>query len=274
MSHIVLPKKVTFTELKAEHQGQVVIEPCYPGYGTTLGNSLRRVLFSSLPGAAVVSVKIKNADHEFATLDGVKEDILEIILNLKKLRLKIFSEGEETIKFELKASGIRKVTAADITKNSQVEIINQDLHILEITDKKTNIEMEIAVAKGYGYQPIETRENQEKEVGCIDIDSVFSPVQAVKVEVENVRVGKMTNWEKLIIDITTDGTISFKEAYRDVAKILVDQFSFLLEAGEAELGNKAKKSSKKDKSEDETEEKEDEPEESVASNDEVSESEK
>ncbi|MDP3900659.1 MAG: DNA-directed RNA polymerase subunit alpha [bacterium] len=245
MSNIVLPKKVTFLpDEKQKHNGQIIIEPCYPGYGTTLGNAIRRVMLSSLPGAAVVGVKIKGVDHEFSAIEGVKEDALEILLNLKQLRLQMFEEAPETIgdkvlKLELKVKGPKKVTGADITKNSEIKVSNPDIHLFEITDKNTEIEMEFSVMSGYGYVPIEGREHQEKEVGYIDIDSVFSPVKSIKVEVENVRVGKMTNWDKLVIDVETDATITFEQAYKEVCAILVNQFSYLLENADNKKGKKA-----------------------------------
>ena len=231
MPKVVLPKSVTFVEGDNPHQGSVVIEPCFPGFGTTVGNSLRRVLLSSLPGAAVVGIKIKGANHEFAALDNVKEDVLEIVLNLKKLRLKIFSENEnEIIKLELRGKGEKKLIAKDITKNSQVEIVNQDLHIVEITDKQGVFEADIFVSKGYGYVSIENREGtREKEVGFIDIDSIFTPIRAVRINIENVRVGQMTDWDKLIVDITTDGTIDYLDAFKAAVAILVEQFNFLQE---------------------------------------------
>jgi len=229
MQQVVLPKKVTFKEGEEKNQGIVTVEPCFPGYGTTLGNSIRRVLLSSLPGASVIGVKIKDTSHEFTTIDHVKEDVLEIILNLKKLRMKIFSDNEEeVIKLEIKAKGEGKISAKDIIKNSQVEIINEDLHIAEVTDKNAQLEMEIFVSKGYGYVSIENRQaSKEKEVGYIEIDSIFTPINAVRVNIENVRVGQMTDWEKLIIDIKTDGTIDYKEAFNNAVNILVEQFSFL-----------------------------------------------
>ncbi|OGF27024.1 DNA-directed RNA polymerase subunit alpha [Candidatus Falkowbacteria bacterium RIFOXYC2_FULL_47_12] len=249
MHKVVLPKKVTFSAGEALHQGSVIVEPCFPGYGTTLGNSLRRVLLSSLPGAAVVGVKIKGADHEFAALEHVKEDGLEILLNLKKLRLKIFSGAAgEVIKLELKAKGEKKLTAKDISKNSQVEIVNEDLHIAEITDKQGSFEAEIFVSNGYGYVSIENREeNREKEVGYIELDSIFTPIQAVRVSIENVRVGQMTDWDKLIVDITTDGTIDYRAAFKAAVDILVEQFSFLQEqaGGADEDAAEVKKSKKK-----------------------------
>ena len=236
MPKIVLPQKVTFIQNEGINQGQIVIEPCYPGYGTTLGNGLRRALLSSLKGAAVVGVKIKGISHEFTTLPHVKEDALEIILNLKNLRLKFFGAEDEVIKLELKAQGEKKVSDKDITKNSQVEIVNPQLHLAEITDPKGSLEMEILVACGYGYNPIEGRKTPDKEVGYIEIDSIFSPVRVVKVNVENVRVGQMTDWDKLIIEIKTDGTISFQEAFKQAAEILVEQFSFVLNETKKEIG--------------------------------------
>lgn len=256
---IVLPKKVEFIKGKEKNQGQVVVEPCYPGYGTTLGNSLRRVLLSSLPGAAVVGAKIKGADHEFSTLPNVKEDVLEIILNLKQVRFKFFGEEDpakslrdngasEKIKLELKVTGEKKVTAKDIAKNSKVEVVNSGLHIAEITDKSGSLEIEIFVAKGLGYSAIENREETEKEVGYIEIDSIFTPVKAVSVNIDNVRVGKMTNWEKLIVDITTDGTMDFTKAFKESVKILVDQFSFLLKP-KGKVEEKTKEDKAKEKNE-------------------------
>lgn len=236
MQKIILPQKATFIQLEDENEGQIVIEPCYPGYGTTLGNGLRRVLLSSLKGAAVTGVKVKNASHEFTTLPQVKEDILEIILNLKNLRLKFFGEEGEVIKLELKAQGEKKVRAAEIAKNSQVEIMNPDLHIAEITDAAGSLEMEIFVTSGYGYTPIEGRKTPDKEVGYIEVDSIFSPVKAVKIDVENARVGQMTDWDRLVIEIKTDGTISFREAFKQAAEILVEQFSFVLEEAKKEIG--------------------------------------
>ena len=236
MPKIVLPQKVIFTQTEDANHGQIVIEPCYPGYGITLGNGLRRALLSSLKGAAVVGVKIKGTSHEFTTLPQVKEDVLEIILNLKNLRLKFFAAENEVIKLELKAQGEKKVSAKEITKNSQVEIINPQLHLAEITEANGSLEMEIFVACGYGYSPIEGREIPNKEVGYIEIDSIFSPVRVVKVNVENVRVGQMTDWDKLIIEVKTDGTISFREAFKQAAEILVEQFSFVLAEAKREVG--------------------------------------
>ena len=225
MQHIALPKKIELKKGETANHGSIVIEPCFPSYGTTLGNSLRRVLLSSLPGAAVIGVKIKGADHEFTNLPHVKEDILELILNLKQLRLKVFTE--EVIKLELEAHGEKEVKAGDITKNSQVEIMNPELVLAHITDMAGKLDVEISVSQGRGYETIESREGKKQEIGYIEMDSIFSPVMHVGADVENVRVGKMTNWEKLILNITTDGTITPEEAFNQAVEILINQFSSL-----------------------------------------------
>jgi len=192
----------------------------------TLGNSLRRVLLSSLPGAAVTGVKIKGASHEFMALPHVKEDVLEMVLNFKQLRMKVFTEEE--IRLELKVYGKKVVTAADITKNSQLEIKNPELVLANITDEAGSLEVEILVKSGRGYKMTEGSKRENKEVGFLEVDSIFSPVTLVSIQVDNARVGKMTNWDKLVLNIKTDGTISPEEAFNEATKILVDQFSALL----------------------------------------------
>jgi DNA-directed RNA polymerase subunit alpha len=248
MKKISLPQKIEFKKGKEQNQGLVIIEPCYPGYGTTLGSSIRRTLLSSLPGAAVVGVKIKGADHEFMSLPHIKEDVLEIILNLKQLRLKVHTD--EVVKLELDVAGEKEVRAKDITKNSQVEIVNEDLLLAHITDMAGNLKMEIYVSRGRGYETIESRDKKEKkEIGYIEMDSIFSPILAVGVNVENVRVGKMTNWDRLILNITTDGTITPEEAFKEAVKIIIEQFSSL-------LGGESKEEEKEEKEQQETEEQE------------------
>lgn len=234
MQNISLPKKLDYKEGREPHEGLIIVEPLFPGYGMTLGNSLRRILLSSLPGAAVIGVKIKGASHEFMALNNVKEDVLEIILNLKQLRLKIHTEDE--VKLDLKVKGKKTVTAADIVKNSQVEIKNSELIIAHITDESGSLELEITVKEGRGYRMAEGLKKENRDIGYIEMDSIFSPVTIVSINVENTRVGKMTNWDKLTLTIKTDGTISAREAFKEAVKILVDQYSsFLrLEAGEKE----------------------------------------
>lgn len=230
MQKIALPSSVKYEESEA-NRGKIIIEPFYPGYGITLGNSIRRILLSSLEGAAPVGIKIKGVDHEFSALPHLKEDILEFILNLKKLRLKIFSE--ETVKLELDVHGKKDIKAGDIKDNGLAEVINKDLVLGHITDMSGSLYAEIYASKGMGYEMIEAREGgKEKELGYIEMDSVFTPVMAVGIKIENVRVGKMTNWEKLILDITTDGTLAPREAFENSIKILIDQFNSLLQKPE------------------------------------------
>ncbi len=233
MQNIALPKKIEFKAGKDLHEGIVTVEPLFPGYGMTLGNSLRRVLLSSLPGAAVIGAKIKGASHEFMALPHVKEDVLEILLNLKQLRLKTFTEEE--VRLELKVKGKKTVKAGDITKNSEVEIKNPELVIAHITDEAGSLDIEITVQEGRGYKMAENVKKDAREIGYIEIDSIFSPVTLVSISVENTRVGKMTNWDKLVLDIKTDGTITAENAFNEAVKILVDQYSsFLTISGQKE----------------------------------------
>lgn len=226
MQNIALPKKIEFKSGNQPHEGIIVIEPLFPGYGMTLGNSLRRVLLSSLPGAAVIGVKVKGASHEFMALPNVKEDVLEIILNLKQLRFKIHTDEE--VKLELKVKGKKVVTAADITKDAQVDIKNPTLKIAHITDEAGSLEIEITVRDGRGYRMAEGTKKDNRDIGYIEIDSIFSPVIMVSINVENTRVGKMTNWDKLSLTVKTDGTITAEEAFKEAVKILVNQYSSFL----------------------------------------------
>ncbi|MFH0840517.1 MAG: DNA-directed RNA polymerase subunit alpha [bacterium] len=225
MTNIALPKKISFADGEKPNQKMIIIEPLFPGYGTTVGNSLRRVLLSSLPGTAVVGVKIKGADHEFMALPNVKEDILTIALNLKQLHLKV--HNDEIVRLELEAHGEKEVKASDIKANSDIEIMNPDLVIAHLTDMAGKLEMEIFVSKGFGYETIENREERQKEIGYIEIDSIFSPVMSVGVNIENTRVGKMTDWDRLTLDIVTNGVITPEQAFEDSVKILVEQFKTL-----------------------------------------------
>lgn len=226
MQNIALPKKIDFKTGGNPNEGIITVEPLFPGYGMTLGNSLRRVLLSSLPGAAVIGAKIKGASHEFMALPHVKEDVLEMILNLKQVRLKIHTDEE--VRLELKVKGKKVVTAGDIAKNSQVEIKNPELVIANITDEAGSLEMEIVVKEGRGYKMPEGAKKENREIGYIEIDSMFSPVIIVSSSVENTRVGKMTNWDKLVLNVKTDGTITPENAFNESVKVLVDQYSALL----------------------------------------------
>ncbi len=227
MENIALAKKLNFIAGEEENQTTVVIEPLFPGYGMTLGNSLRRVLLSSLAGAAVVGVKVKGAEHEFMSLPNIKEDVLEIVLNIKQLRIKM--HGDEEVRLSLNVKGKKVVKASDIEKDSQVEIKNPDLVIANLTDAKSELSVEIFVNAGRGYKLGEGVKRDNKELGFIELDSIYSPVTAVSLDVQRARVGKMTNWDKLLIDIKTDGTITPQEAFAEAVKIIVDQYSSFLE---------------------------------------------
>lgn len=254
MRQITLPDKISIKDLK-DNRYQVVIEPFYPGFGVTVGNSLRRVLLSSLEGAAVTAFKIDGAQHEFDSVDYIKEDLVEIMLNLKQLRLRSFSD--EPVKLSLEVKGDKVVTAADIKKNADVEIINKDLVIATLTDKNAKLAMEITVERGRGYVTVEQKDDKEKlEIGNIAIDASFSPVLNVGYTMENVRVGEMTNYERLTMDVLTDGTIDAAGAIAKAADILKEHFSLFSqspEAVEAPAEPKAEvkeKKAKKAKSED------------------------
>jgi DNA-directed RNA polymerase subunit alpha len=218
-----------FLASKKDNTAVFEIEPLFSGYGVTLGNSLRRVLLSSLPGAAITSVKIEGVQHEFSSLPHVKEDVVQIILALKQLRLKLLSD--EPQKLVLEARGPGKITADKINKNAKVEIINPDLQIATIDSREGKLNMEMTVETGLGYVPTEAREEEKRELGEIAIDALFTPVTHVKYEVLNTRVGEATDFDKLILEVTTDGTISPEEALRNSAQILVDQFNTIA-AGE------------------------------------------
>lgn len=207
----------------------LAIEPLYSGYGMTLGNSLRRVILSSLGGAAVTAVKIDNVAHEFSTINGVKEDVVEIILNLKKLRFRVYSDEPQFIILTKKGKG--KVTAADIKTNSEVEIVNTDQHIATIDSDKAQIGMEIKVEKGRGYIPVEAREHEKLEVGMIAVDALYSPVRRVRYNVENTRVGQVTDLDRLVLEVETDGSISPMDAVTQAADILVRHFSVVAGQG-------------------------------------------
>lgn len=228
MQKIPLPTKVDWQE-ESSSRAKLIVEPCFSGYGTTLGNALRRILLSSMPGAATTAIRIKGVLHEFSTIPHVKEDVVEIILNLKQLRMKIFSD--EPVKLELKVKGEKIVYAKDFEANAQAEIVNQDLKICEITDKAGVFELEIWANKGRGFIPTEVRDKEKQEVGVIAIDSIYTPIKSVGYKVENVRVGQMTNFDKLIVDIETDGTISAREALSLSSEILVDHFNLLTDSG-------------------------------------------
>lgn len=218
------------------------IGPLYPGYGTTIGNSLRRVLISSLEGAAITSAKIKGVDHEFSAIPGILEDVIEIILNLKKIRFKLFKD--EPVTLTLNVKGEKEVTAADIKGAAEVEIINLGQKICTITDKKTELEMEITIEKGVGYVPVEQRQKEKLSVGKIAIDGIFTPVRNVNFTVENIRVGQRTDYNKVMLDVETDGSVSPEEALKKASQILIEHFN-IINSVEVPVEEPKKKTSKK-----------------------------
>lgn len=223
---ILLPKVPKVVSTK-DNTAVFEIESLYPGYGVTIGNSLRRVLLSSLPGAAITQMKIKGVHHEFSTIPGVMEDVITIAMNLKHLRFKIHTEDSQ--KAVLKVKGEREVKGSDFELPGQLELINKSAHIATLTDKKAEFEMEIQVEKGLGYEPVESRKKQSKqEIGVVPMDAIFTPIVRVNYKVENMRVGERTDFDRLSIEITTDGTINPEEAFNSASKILVDHFSILM----------------------------------------------
>jgi len=226
LRQIPIAEKLNF-ESQGENNGKFIIEPLYPGYGLTVGNALRRVLLSSMPGAAITAVKIKGIDHEFSAIPYVKEDLIEIILNLKQLRIKTEQDFDEPLKIHFSGKGEREIKAGDFKCPSQISIASPDLVIATMTDVAADVDIECTVEQGRGYIPVETREGDKLEIGNIAIDAYFTPVVKVSFKKENVRVGQMTNWDKLILELETDGTIDCQEALSYAANILKEQFSFI-----------------------------------------------
>jgi DNA-directed RNA polymerase subunit alpha len=206
-----------------ESRGVFVIEPLDRGFGYTFGNSLRRVLLSSLEGAAVTSVKIEGVAHEFTTLPGVREDVIDIILNLKNLTCRLHGESPE-IEVRLEKKGPGSVTAGDIEAPADLEILNPELEIAHLADKG-RLEMTLTIGRGRGYVPAELNRGPEHTIGVIPVDSIFSPVRRVSYEVESARVGQRTDYDKLTLDITTDGSVEPKEAIAQAAEILIRQLA-------------------------------------------------
>ncbi|MCA9309099.1 DNA-directed RNA polymerase subunit alpha [Candidatus Saccharibacteria bacterium] len=201
-----------------------VIEPLHTGYGMTLGNSLRRVLLSSIEGAAVTGFKVEGATHEFTTVDGVKEDVVDIMLNLKQVRFKVHSDEPQTVRIEKKTKG--EITAKDIKTNDQVEVVTPEQHIATLDSSKPFV-MDIVVESGRGYRTVEATPDEHKISGMIAVDAIFSPVTRVRYKVENTRVGQKTDLDKLLLTIDTDGSLAPREAFEEAAAILVNQYSAL-----------------------------------------------
>lgn len=225
MEQISLPSKLHYEPGTKPNETILTIEPLYPGYGLTIGAALRRVLLSSLSGGAVVAVKIKGVLHEFSTIPYVKEDVVDIILNIKKLCFRVHTDEE--VRITLYAKGEKEVTGADIQSTSDVEVGNPDSLICTLTNKNAQVEMEFFVRRGRGYLTTEMRSKEKLELGTIAIDALFTPIRTVGLQVENVRVGQMTNYNKAILTIETDGTITAEAAVREASKVLVDHFRLL-----------------------------------------------
>ena len=223
---ITLPNKPKIIEEK-DNKAIFEVGACYPGYGTTLGNAFRRVLLSSLSGAAVTGVKVKGVQHEFSTIPNVVEDMVQIILNLKQVRFKLHSQ--QAFKVTLKVKGEKEVKAKDIKTSSELEVINKNAHIATLTDKKAELDMEIEVEPGLGYSPTEERKKGKIEIGKIAIDAIFSPVRKVTYSIENMRVGERTDYDRIRFNIETDGTVSPREAFLKAAQILVDHYSIFIQ---------------------------------------------
>lgn len=224
-TNISLPKAPKLIEQISKNRAIFEIEDLYPGYGLTLGNALRRVMLSSLSGAAITSVKIKDVNHEFSTIPGVLEDVVEIILNLKQIRFEVYSDEPQTI--VLKTKGEKQVLADDIKLTSQVKIANPDALIATITSKNASLEIEIQVEKGLGYSELETRKKDKQEIGSIAVDAIFTPIKTINYDVEDMRVGDRTNYNRLRFDIETDGTITPVKTLTSAAQILIEQFQVI-----------------------------------------------
>lgn len=235
---ISLPKKPKVTK-KHPNKAVFEIEALYPGYGITIGNAIRRVLLSSLEGSAITKVKLAGVSHEFSTIKGVLEDVILILLNLKKVRFKMYNSEPQV--GTLKVKGEKEIRASDFKLPPQVEIVNKDLHIATITDKNTTLEMEIQIERGIGYEPAERRKKEKLEIGAISLDAIYTPIKNVAFRFENMRVGERTDYDRLILEIETDGTLSPEKAFSDACQILVSHFSFLNKSLEPEIKEEPKK---------------------------------
>jgi DNA-directed RNA polymerase subunit alpha len=223
---IILPSKLRVVTDEAT-KGVYEIDGLYPGYGHTLGNSLRRIILSSIPGAAITSVKIDGVNHEFSAIDGVKEDVIMILLNLKKVRFHLTTD--ETQKVTISVKGPKTVTASMIKTSGQVEVLNGDQYICEITDKNTELNIEITVERGLGFLTKDVIQKEKMEIGAIALDAIFSPIRRVSYEVENMRVGDKTNHNRLRVMIETDGTIAPKDALERSIELMLEQMKAILD---------------------------------------------
>lgn len=217
--HIALPSKPRVVN-ESERSGTYEIDGLYPGYGFTLGNSLRRIILSSLPGAAITHVKIPGVSHEFSTIEGVKEDVVTILLNIRKIRFKLLSDEPQTIKLSVK--GPKTVTAEDLELPGQVQVLNPEQYIADVTSK-VNFELELRAERGLGYIPKEVHQKERVDIGTIALDAIFSPIRRANYEVENMRVGDRTDFNRLRILIETDGTLAPREALERAIETMIHQ---------------------------------------------------
>ncbi len=229
--NIILPSKPRVVS-ENEQKGVYEIDGLAPGYGHTLGNSLRRIVLSSLPGAAITSIKIDGVAHEFSTMEGVKEDVVLILLHLKKLRFKMTTDEPQIATISVK--GAKKVTGADVTVSGQLEVLNPELYIAELTDKSATLNIEMRVERGLGFVPRDVHAKDKMEVGTIAVDAIFTPIRRVAYEVENMRVGDKTNHNRLRLNIETDGTLSPREALEQSIKIMISQLAAIVGFSEEE----------------------------------------
>ena len=233
-----LPEQIKVVS-KDGSKGIFEISPLMPGYGATIANPLRRVLLSSLEGVAITSIKIKGVDHEFSSLSGALEDVIEIIQNVKKIRFRLIGDGP--VKLSLDAKGEGEVKAGDIKLTSDVELMNEDQHVVTLTDKKAEFSMELDIERGIGYVPVDHKQKEKLAIGVISVDAIYSPVKMVNFKIENTRVGQKIDYNKITMEIETDGTIQPEAAMKRGAEILVDHFKIINEIIVPETSAKPKK---------------------------------
>lgn len=238
---IIMPSKPRVV-VEEGNKGVFEIDGLYPGYGHTLGNSLRRIILSSLPGASLTSIKIDGVSHEFSTIEGVKEDVIVLILNMKKIRFKMASDEPQTVTLSIK--GPHEVKASDVKTGGQVEVLNGDLHIASVTGK-VNFNVEMRIEKGLGFVPKEVIQKDKVDVGTVAVDAIFTPIRRVAYEVENMRVGDNTNHNRLRISIETDGTLTPREALSESIAIMINQLKAIIDFKDPEEEVKVEKKSAK-----------------------------
>jgi len=241
---VILPSKPKIVREEGM-SGVYEIDGLYPGYGHTLGNSLRRIILSSLPGAAITKVKISGVEHEFSAINGVKEDVITILLNVKKLRIRL--TGDEPVTLTLNVKGAKEISAKDIEVPGQAEVLNPDLHIASLTDKSSHLEIEMTVEKGLGYVSKEVIQKDRVEIGAITLDAAFTPIRKANYEVENMRVGDRTDFNRIRLSIETDGTITPREALEQSITTMIHQLKAIVGFKEEEVVEEKQEAGSKEK---------------------------